>query len=147
MSTKPLSLLLALLMSACVAQPEPEPEPEPKSFRIVGDLTIHLTTMDQENLYTLRPDLGTLYPKSEAPVAGFDVRLDPNTTYQTILGVGASFTDASAYLMHDVLSTAQRTELMRKLFSQEDGIGISFIRNPMGSSDYARFVYSYNDLP
>lgn len=147
MSTKPLSLLLALLMSACVAQPEPEPEPEPKSFRIVGDLTVHLTTMDQENLYTLRPDLGTLYPKSEAPVAGFDVRLDPNTTYQTILGVGASFTDASAYLMHDVLSTAQRTELMRKLFSQEDGIGISFIRNPMGSSDYARFVYSYNDLP
>ena len=147
MSTKPFSFLLVLCLSACVAQPDPEPEPEPKQYRIVGDLTVHLTTMDQVNLYTLRNDLATLYVKSEAPAAGFDVTLDPNETYQNILGVGASFTDASAYLMHEVLGESQRQEMMRKLFSQEDGIGISFIRNPMGSSDYARFVYSYDDQP
>ena len=147
MSTKPLSLVLVLFLSACVAQPEPEPEPQPKAYRIVGDLTLHYTTMDQQNLYTLRNDLATLYPKADAPVTGFDVKLDPNTTYQTILGVGASLTDASAYLMHDVLAEDKRIDLMRQLFSQDDGIGISFLRNPMGSSDYARFVYSYNDLP
>ena len=147
MATKPFSLILVLCLSACVAQPEPEPEPEPKQYRIVGDLTVHLTTMDQANLYTLRNDLATLYVKSEAPAAGFDVTLDPNETYQNILGVGASFTDASAYLMHDVLSETKRQEMMKKLFSQDEGIGISFIRNPMGSSDYARFIYSYDDQP
>ena len=147
MSKKLLTLMTVLFLSACVAEPKPELQPEPKTYRIVGDLTLHLTTMDQTNLYTLRNDLATLYPKAEAPVAGFDVTLNPNTTYQNVLGVGASFTDASAYLMHQVLSESQRVELMRNLFSQEDGIGISFIRNPMGSSDYARFVYSYNDLP
>jgi len=147
MSKKLLTLMTVLLLTACVAEPKPEPQPEPKTYRIVGDLTLHLTTMDQTNLYTLRNDLATLYPKAEAPVAGFDVTLNPNTTYQNVLGVGASFTDASAYLMHQVLSESQRVELMRNLFSQDEGIGISFIRNPMGSSDYARFVYSYNDLP
>ncbi|WP_020671398.1 hypothetical protein [Amycolatopsis nigrescens] len=36
---------------------------------------------------------------------------------------------------------------MRKLFDPVTGIGLSFIRNPMGASDLPRFSYSYNDLP
>jgi glucosylceramidase len=36
---------------------------------------------------------------------------------------------------------------MRKLFSPADGIGLSFLRNPMGASDLARFGYTYDDVP
>jgi len=36
---------------------------------------------------------------------------------------------------------------MRKLFDPNAGIGLSFIRNPMGGSDLARFSYSYDDMP
>ncbi len=36
---------------------------------------------------------------------------------------------------------------MRKLFSPSEGIGLSFLRNPMGASDLARFGYTYDDVP
>ncbi|WML49072.1 glycoside hydrolase family 30 beta sandwich domain-containing protein [Neobacillus sp. PS3-34] len=62
-------------------------------------------------------------------------------------GFGASFTDSSAYLIHQVLEKEQRTDLMEKLFHPEKGIGLSVLRNPMGASDFAREMYSYNDIP
>ena len=37
---------------------------------------------------------------------------------------------------------------MNNLFTRKgDGIGVSFIRNPMGASDLTRFHYSYDDNP
>lgn len=75
------------------------------------------------------------------------VRIDEGKTYQEIDGFGASFTDSSAYLMNQVLTTEQRQEAMKKLFDPAEGIGLSVLRNPMGASDYARDFYSYNDLP
>ncbi|WP_438348146.1 glycoside hydrolase family 30 protein [Paenibacillus sp. FA6] len=75
------------------------------------------------------------------------VTIDENQTYQEMDGFGASFTDSSAYLIHQVLDEEQRTELMKQLFDPQAGIGLSVLRNPMGASDYAREIYSYDDLP
>ncbi|WP_339852013.1 glycoside hydrolase family 30 beta sandwich domain-containing protein [Paenibacillus sp. FSL W7-1088] len=75
------------------------------------------------------------------------ILLDDQQTYQEMDGFGASFTDSSAYLINQILSEEQRAEVMTRLFHPEEGIGLSVIRNPMGASDYARTVYSYNDLP
>ncbi|MFF2447529.1 glycoside hydrolase family 30 beta sandwich domain-containing protein [Neobacillus sp. NPDC058068] len=74
------------------------------------------------------------------------VTIDETETYQEIDGFGASFTDSSAYLINQVLDKEQRTELMETLFSRDKGIGLSVLRNPMGASDYAREIYSYNDI-
>ncbi|MGG6314254.1 glycoside hydrolase family 30 protein [Paenibacillus macerans] len=74
------------------------------------------------------------------------VSVDETVSYQEMDGFGASFTDSAAYLIHQVLEGEQRTALMKKLFDAEDGIGLSVLRNPMGASDYARFMYSYDDL-
>ncbi|OAB46598.1 glycoside hydrolase family 30 protein [Paenibacillus antarcticus] len=75
------------------------------------------------------------------------VTLDENQTFQVMDGFGASFTDSSAYLINQVLDNEQRTEVMIKLFHPQDGIGLSVLRNPMGASDYARDIYSYDDMP
>ncbi|MCC3376325.1 glycoside hydrolase family 30 beta sandwich domain-containing protein [Cohnella sp. REN36] len=75
------------------------------------------------------------------------VTIDEALTFQEIDGFGASFTDSSAYLIHQILEPEQRSQLMRALFDPKDGIGLSVLRNPMGASDYARDFYSYNDLP
>ncbi|KAI7247537.1 hypothetical protein KC345_g11953, partial [Hortaea werneckii] len=75
------------------------------------------------------------------------VEIDATQTYQEMDGFGASFTDSAAYLIHQVLDEGQRTEVMSRLFHPQDGIGLSVLRNPMGASDYARTIYSYNDLP
>ncbi|MEH7305225.1 glycoside hydrolase family 30 protein [Neobacillus drentensis] len=83
---------------------------------------------------------------SQSTVDSIVVTIDETQTYQEIDGFGASFTDSSAYLIHQVLDKERRTELMEKLFSHEKGIGLSVLRNPMGASDYARKMYSYNDI-
>lgn len=86
-------------------------------------------------------------PQISADAVTATVVIDASHTYQEMDGFGASFTDSAAYLIHQVLDGEQRTEVMSKLFHPQDGIGLSFLRNPMGASDYARTVYSYNDLP
>lgn len=75
------------------------------------------------------------------------IAIEPKKTYQTIDGFGASFTDSSAYLIDQVLEANDKASLMTKLFDLEQGIGLSVIRNPMGASDYARTIYSYDDQP
>ncbi|MFE6551825.1 ricin-type beta-trefoil lectin domain protein [Streptomyces sp. NPDC057746] len=80
---------------------------------------------------------------------GENITVDENTRYQTFTGGGASFTDTAAWLMNSsgALSQSTRDATMRKLFSPSDGIGLSFLRNPMGASDLARFGYTYDDVP
>lgn len=81
--------------------------------------------------------------------SGTNVTVDENTRFQTFTGGGASFTDTAAWLMmgSGALSQATRDETMKKLFSPTEGIGLSFVRNPMGGSDLARFGYTYDDVP
>ncbi|MEU3840683.1 ricin-type beta-trefoil lectin domain protein [Streptomyces sp. NPDC028635] len=81
--------------------------------------------------------------------SGENITVDENTRYQTFTGGGASFTDTAAWLMNSsgALSAATRDATMRKLFSPTDGIGLSFLRNPMGASDLARYGYTYDDVP
>ncbi|WP_028802382.1 ricin-type beta-trefoil lectin domain protein [Streptomyces sp. 142MFCol3.1] len=81
--------------------------------------------------------------------SGENITVDENTRYQTFTGGGASFTDTAAWLMNSsgALSQSTRDATMRKLFSPTDGIGLSFLRNPMGASDLARYGYTYDDVP
>src|SRR5574340_853604 len=92
--------------------------------------------------------------EERAPVA-FGAERAPELTitvneavgYQTIDGFGASLTDSSAWLLWNKLSEAQRKETLQKLFDPEKGIGLSLLRQPMGSSDFATEDYSYDDMP
>lgn len=72
--------------------------------------------------------------------------VDATKLRQEVIGFGASFTDAAAYLINTVLPTQRRRCVMTALFDPHEGIGLSAVRNPMGSSDYARFIYSYDDV-
>ena len=74
------------------------------------------------------------------------IYVDETQAYQEIEGFGASFTDSAAYLLNKIASSTDRDEVMRMLFSPSAGIGLSFVRNPMGGSDIARNPYSYDDL-
>lgn len=74
--------------------------------------------------------------------------VDHTTVMQEIDGFGASFTDSSAWLVHDFLGGSEYLTLMDELFDHEDGIGLSYIRQPMGTSDMRRVAdYSYDDMP
>ncbi|MGK5742558.1 lectin [Micromonospora sp. URMC 103] len=67
------------------------------------------------------------------------ITVNENTRYQQFEGGGASITDTTAYLFRGgAISAATRDEVMRRLFSPTDGIGLSFVRNPIGASDLSR---------
>ncbi len=71
--------------------------------------------------------------------ANHTITVNEGTTYQQFEGGGASITDTTAYLLRGgPVSAATRDAVMRKLFHPVDGIGLSFVRNPIGASDLSR---------
>jgi glucosylceramidase len=67
------------------------------------------------------------------------ITVDEATTYQQFEGGGASITDTTAHLLRGgAISASTRDTVMRRLFSPTEGIGLSFVRNPIGASDLSR---------
>ncbi len=105
---------------------------------------VWLTTPDESRLLEPQADLSFGSGGSGGETA---IDIDATKAYQTMDGFGASMTDASAWLLAKRLTPERRDELMAKLFDRSKGIGISYLRVPMGSSDFALNDYSYDDLP
>jgi glucosylceramidase len=74
------------------------------------------------------------------------ITVDDRQRFQEIDGFGASLTDAAAWLFAKKLTPLQTSEAFQMLFSRKDGIAVSFLRQPIGSSDLAVTFYSYDDL-
>jgi glucosylceramidase len=74
------------------------------------------------------------------------IRVDDSEQFQQIDGFGASMTDAAAWLFAKKLSPEQTEETFRQLFDRKHGIGINFLRQPIGSSDLSVTFYSFDDL-
>jgi glucosylceramidase len=79
---------------------------------------------------------------------GTNITVNENTKFQQFVGAGASMTDTSGFLLGSsgALSAATKNSVMTKLFDPVNGIGLDFLRNPMGASDLARGNYSYDDV-
>ncbi|MFI6345792.1 glycoside hydrolase family 30 beta sandwich domain-containing protein [Streptomyces sp. NPDC050560] len=109
---------------------------------------VYLTTTDDAGGRHVVKGLEQQDPVSFTSGAG-TLTVDPATQYQVFEGGGASFTDTAAWLMNSsgALSQDTRDETMRKLFDPDDGIGLGFLRNPMGGSDLARTGYTFDDVP
>ena len=99
------------------------------------------TTADQSQL--LAPQAGTSFAPGTGS-ASQTITVDPTTTYQSMTGFGASLTDSSAWL---IANSPQRNAIMTKLFDPNSGIGLSFLRQPIGASDFSLSQYSYDDMP
>ncbi len=115
-------------------------------------VNVWLTTTNDSRGVNVTRGLQQQTPVNFTPgtgTGGQTITVNENTTYQQFEGAGASFTDTAAWLMKGsgALSQATRDDTMRKLFDPVAGIGVNFIRNPLGSSDLARFSYSFDDLP
>jgi len=81
--------------------------------------------------------------KARAGAAESVITLDPAKTYQSMLGFGGAFTDASCFLFHQ-MPAGERAKLLRELFHPSE-MGLNVCRVCMGSSDYSTSVFSYDD--
>jgi glucosylceramidase len=74
------------------------------------------------------------------------VSVDPSRSYQWMDGFGASISDSSAHVLY-TLDRRNRDAAMADLFGR-DGDRLSFLRQPMGASDFvAGEHYTYDDMP
>jgi glucosylceramidase len=73
------------------------------------------------------------------------IEVDASQTFQSMLGFGGAFTDSSCFLFSQ-MSAAQRRQLLLEFFSPE-GLQFSVARTCIGSSDYSRSVYTFDDTP
>jgi len=107
--------------------------------------TVTLTTDSQTTL--MAPQ--SLVSFADGAAGGeHTVIVDETQKYQQIEGFGAAFTDSSAYLLNEIATPTARADAMNNLFTRAGtGIGLTFMRTPMGASDLARYDYSYDDMP
>jgi gluconolactonase len=87
---------------------------------------VWLTTADRGNL--LRQQGSVPFGSGGS---GPMITVDPNATHQSMVGFGASFTDAAAW---NVSQSPRRDEIMNALFNPSSGVGLGFLRQPIGAA-------------
>ncbi|GLV53374.1 hypothetical protein KDH_02290 [Dictyobacter sp. S3.2.2.5] len=114
-------------------------------------VNVWLTTPDQSKLLAQQPSLSF---SSQSSTATPTVSVDDAQKYQRMTGFGASLTASSAVVLSQ--SNVAQNKVMRDLFDPHTGIGLSYLRQPMGSSDLAPpqdaskgwvGEYTYDDMP
>src|SRR5581483_8888557 len=110
---------------------------------------VWLTTTDGVNHLTPQNSL-QFTPDTNTGTPTIDV--NDTQQFQQIDGFGAAITDSSAWLLANKMSVSQRNAVMQNLFdaspSDPTSIGLSFVRIPMGASDFSvTGAYSYDDMP
>jgi glucosylceramidase len=127
-----LAAVVSLLVALVVALPATASAEGPRAW---------MTTGDQTNLLTEQPATAFGDPVAGAPT----ITIDPSQRFQKVEGFGASITDSSAHLLAE---SSHRDEIMSDLFDPQQGLGLSYLRQPMGASDFvAGPHYTYDDLP
>lgn len=85
--------------------------------------------------------LQAITPLAEKADAAVQITLNPDEVFQTITGIGGSFTEASAYLLNE-LSEANRQKVLEAYFGDE-GARYSLTRTHINSCDFSLGNYSY----
>jgi len=102
---------------------------------------VYLTAKNTDNRITQTETLHFVdmpQPK-ETDVSVF---VDPSKTFQTMLGIGAALTDASAETFYKLPKDKQK-EFMTAYFDKEKGIGYTLARTHIQSCDFSSESYSY----
>ncbi|MEV4013050.1 ricin-type beta-trefoil lectin domain protein [Nonomuraea angiospora] len=132
-----MSRILTLVCAAALALAVPVP-----AYAAGETVNVWLTTTSDAGGRNVTRGLAQQTPIAFGPAGGsanHTITVNEGTTYQQFEGAGASITDTTAYLLRGgPVSAATRDAVMRKLFSPTDGIGLSFVRNPIGASDLSR---------
>jgi glucosylceramidase len=118
-------------LTTAFAQPK-EPQPD-------GSITVRVTNADKR--YALADSLS--WRRSSEKVGTNTIVLQPDRKLQPILGFGAALTDAACYMINQ-MPDAAREELLHELFDPKQ-MGFSVCRLCIGSSDYARTMYSFDE--
>ncbi len=103
------------------------------------DAVLQVFVTDETRRYVEQPKVSW----TTAAGLGEAIRIDGSKKYQPILGFGGAFTDAACWNFQQ-MPQAAREELLHELFHPSQ-MNLSVGRVCIGSSDYSRNAYSYDD--
>ncbi|KAG1821411.1 glycoside hydrolase family 30 protein [Suillus variegatus] len=111
------------------------------------------TTWDRDMLFTYFKPTDPINFVTPGAIGNADIVIHDSSVYQTVYGFGASLTDSSAELFNNlkayrVQNSGSYWKLMHYLFNATDGAnsaGFSYIRVPLGATDFSANTYSYDD--
>ncbi|HPF50950.1 MAG TPA: hypothetical protein PK335_05220, partial [Draconibacterium sp.] len=72
------------------------------------------------------------------------VFIDPSKTFQTMEGIGAALSDASAETFYKMPKAIQQ-QILTSFFDSKEGIGYDFARTNIASCDFSSGSYNYVD--
>ncbi|KAI0766447.1 glycoside hydrolase [Trametes elegans] len=132
------SLALSLLITIC-----------PAVSQQIFD--VWTTTWDRDQLFKytdLSPNPVNFV--SGVPSAQADISIDDANVLQQMVGFGATLTDSSALVLSELKdrNTGNYWSILNTLFDPTDGAdaaGLSYLRVPLGASDFSAGVYSFAD--
>ncbi|MFE3755771.1 glycoside hydrolase family 30 beta sandwich domain-containing protein [Nocardia tengchongensis] len=97
-------------------------------------VSVYMSSANLDSTLARGPELA--FGGSVASV-GERIDVDASVAGQKLTaGFGVAMTESSAYLLRNQLPASVREDVIRALFSPTEGIGLSFLRIPIGASDY-----------
>lgn len=93
------------------------------------------TSQPTKNIFLKREADLKFVPKS-GNTTSYDINVNNDVKFQQMDGFGGSLTDASCWLLKYRLTPSKRNEILGKLFGS-NGINLSLLRQPIGSTDFA----------
>ncbi|KAF8638687.1 hypothetical protein AX17_002009 [Amanita inopinata Kibby_2008] len=109
------------------------------------------TTWDRSKLFTSLMPSSPINFASPGPPMSADIVVSDTTLYQHIAGMGGSLTDSSALVLNNLKSINSNNywTLLTYMFDTTyaaNSAGLSYIRIPIGASDFSANVYSLDDV-
>lgn len=112
------------------------------SFSAKDKIVTVYTTAESTNLRLSKTDdlkFSELKQPTERQICVF---VNPDKTFQSLLGIGGAITDASAEVFAKLPKEKQQ-EFLKAYYSPEKGIGYSLMRTTIHSSDFSSGSYTY----
>ncbi|WP_321333955.1 glycoside hydrolase family 30 beta sandwich domain-containing protein [uncultured Bacteroides sp.] len=107
-----------------------------------GDVTIYVTTNNRSQDFAKK----TADFSEKSNMSPTTVTLDPTVRYQSMDGFGAAITGSTCYNLMQ-MTPENRTKFLKETFSDEEGMGYSYVRISIGCSDFSLSEYTCCDTP
>jgi glucosylceramidase len=132
---------MALFLIVSCGDSEAIPAPGSNDGAPTHDVAIYLSTASRSMTFKktgVNFDTGDLSP--------YTITLHPEEKYQQMDGFGAAITGSASFNLMQ-MAAADRAKFLKEVFDPAEGRGFSYVRVPIGCSDFSLSQYTCCDSP
>lgn len=136
--------LIAFFFFGCSPQKQQTTDSAASSpqFTVEGKEAVIYTTADNTE-YRLTETSKEAFADAKQPLeTEVGVFVNPNKTFQSLLGIGGAITDASS-IVFATLSEEKQEEFLKSYYDKDEGIGYTLARTHIHSCDFSKGSYTY----